>query len=309
MSELSLFAQMRSYRVETSALSAAEGTVSLGDLALKLYPNEPPHNQLTPHKWLALYLANRELPGWYLDPNMQIAAGTMIQVPGTLPQNYPQLVDGVYYNTAFGYRMKLSEVWVVDEGGEADPSAALRAGVSFMRGGKTMGVIKTAVGGPNLHYLIDEWMAELAPNATWQIAQTQVGMATGIKVTLAGAEKTLWFIAQYIAHKNGYHAFILDFPGKDAGWLGERFEVFPQFSALQVGQPAKIQTENSMLNMRRVPGLNNEVVQMLPDKTVVTVVAPPQTVDGYVWWQVRTDDQVYGWVVEAVDGISTLVPL
>ena len=84
------------------------------------------------------------------------------------------------------------------------------------------------------------------------------------------------------------NAFILDFPGKDAGWLGERFQVFPQFSTLQVGQPAQIRTENSMLNMRRIPGLNQAVLQMLPHETVVTVVALPQTVDGYVWWQICT---------------------
>lgn len=76
---------------------------------------------------------------------------------------------------------------------------------------------------------------------------------------------------------------------------------------MQEGKPAKTQTENSMLNMRRVPGLNTEVLRMLPHETVVTVVAPPQTVDGYVWWQVCTDDQVYGWVVEAVDGVNALV--
>ena len=293
MSATPLFQKQNPFTVETA--------VSLGTLALKLYPEESPPNVLTPHKWLALYLANRELPGWYLDPNMQVEAGTTLQMPDVPPQQYTQLIDGVYYNTAYGYRMKLNEKWDVDEGDET--------AVIFKRTGRLPGSIKTAVGGPNLHYLIDEWMAELEANETWDIEQAQVGMATGMKVTLAGAKKPLWFIAQYIAHKTSYHAFILDFPGKDAGWLGRKFELFPQFSALQIGQPAKIQVENSILNMRRVPGLNHEVLQMLPHDTVVTVVALPQTVDGYVWWQVCTDDQVHGWVVEAVDGISTLIPI
>ena len=292
MSKAALFPQMKLYTVQTA--------VSLGNLALMLYEGEPPQNQLTPHKWLALYLANRAQPGWYLDPNMQLKAGTTLQVPDMPPARYPQLVEDTYYDTTFGYQMKLSENWVVDEGGET--------AVTFTRIGKPDCLIKTAVGGPNLHYLIDEWMADLAANDTWDKTQEQIGMATGMKVTMAGSKKPLWFIAQYIVHKNSYYAFILDFPDKDAGWLGDRFEIFPQFSALQVGQPAKIQTENSMLNMRRVPGLNHEVLQMLSHETVVTVVAPPQTVDGYVWWQVCTDDQVVGWVVEAVDGVSTLVP-
>ncbi len=302
MSKSALFPQMKSYTVQTATSTSLSTGVSLGNLALMLYEDEPPKNQLTPHKWLALYLANRDQPGWYSDPNMQVKAGTTLQVPAKPPKYYPQLVDGTYYNTNFGYRMKLSENWAVDEG---------RGGtaVTFTRTGKPDSSIKTAVGGPNLHYLIDEWMADLAANDMWEKAQEQIGMATGMRVTLAGAKKPLWFVAQYIAHKNNYHAFILDFPDKDAGWLGDRFQVFPQFSALQVGQPAKIRTENSMLNMRRVPGLNHEVLQMLPHEAVVTVTAPPQTVDGYVWWQVCTDDQVYGWVVEAVDGVSTLVPV
>ncbi len=294
MSKPALFSQMKSFTVQTA--------VSLGTLALKLYPDEPPLNQLTPHKWLALYLANRTQPGWYLDPNMQIEAGTTLQVPAVPPASYPQLVENTYYNVTFGYRMQLSANWEVDEGRDG-------TAVTFTRTDKPHCSIKTAVGGPNLHYLIDEWMADLAANESWEKVQDQIGMATGMRVTLAGTKKPLWFIAQYIAHKNSYHAFILDFPDKDVGWLGDRFEVFPQFSALQVGQPAKIRTENSMLNMRRVPGLNTEVLQMLPHETIVTVVAPPQTVDGYVWWQVCTADEVYGWVVEAVDGIETLVPV
>ncbi|KAA3664263.1 MAG: SH3 domain-containing protein [Chloroflexi bacterium] len=301
MSKIPLFSDMKSYTVQTATSTLLSTAVSLGNLALMLYEDESPKNQLTPHKWVAIYLANRELPGWYLDPNMQIEAGTTIQVPAVPPKQYPQLVDGVYYNTAFGYRMKLSNNWNVDEGAGT--------AVTFKRPGRLVGSIKTAVGGPNLHDLIDELMADLAGDDTWDKTQDQIGMATGMKVMMSGAKNPLWFIAQYIAHKNNYHAFILDFPGKDAGWLGKKFEPFPQFSALQVGQPAKVQTENSVLNMRRVPGLNHEVLQMLPHETVVTIVAPAQTVDGYVWWQVCTEDEVYGWVVEAVDGIKTLIPV
>ena len=275
---------------------------TLGSLVLALYGHVSPLGKATPRKWLAIFLANRAKSGWYLDPNMPIAAGTTLLVPPAPSAHYPQLIDGTYFNAAFGYRMKLNANWTVGEGNGT--------AVTFAHAGQsTKHVITTVMGGPNLHYLIDEWMAELAPNAVWRKTQVMIGTATGMKVTTANEQKTRWFVAQYLAHLTGYYAFILDFPGKDAAWLGERFEPFPQYSALQVGQSAKIQTENSMLNMRRVPGLNHEVLQMLPHDTVVTISALPQTVDGYVWWQVCTADQVYGWVVEAVDGIETLVPL
>jgi hypothetical protein len=133
-------------------------------------------------------------------------------------------------------------------------------------------------------------------------------MAQAIQVKPADRQP-LWFVTQYMAHTEKYHAFVLDLPGMDAGWLGDAFELFPPYSALQVGQPAKIQVENSMLNMRQMPGLNTAVLRMLPHDTIVTVPAPPQTIDGYTWWQVCTADNVFGWVVEAVDGVHTLVPI
>jgi len=67
MSETPLFPQAKTYTVPM--------TTTLGSLALMFYRDVPPVNQLTPHKWLAVYLANHSLPGWYLDPNMEIAAG------------------------------------------------------------------------------------------------------------------------------------------------------------------------------------------------------------------------------------------
>jgi len=294
MSNLPFLSQLNEFTTDKSH--------TLGSLALALYGHVLPMGKLTPHKWLAIYLANRGKPGWYLDPNMPIAVGAQLWVPAVPPANFPLVVDGTYFNTTFGYRMKLGANWKVDEG---DGTA-----VTFTHANQpTRYTITTVLGGPNLHYLIDEWMAELVPDAVWEKSEEMVGAATCMKVTDANGQKTRWFVPQYLAHLTGFFAFILDFPGKDAAWLGERFEIFPQYSALQVGQRAKIQTENSMLNMRRVPGLNHEVLQMLPHETIVTIAAPAQSADGYVWWQVCTADEVYGWVVEAVDGIETLIPI
>ena len=274
---------------------------SIGKIALDLYGGVPPANKLTPQKWLAVYIPNRHIDVLWPDPNAVVEAGTTLQVPLSPPKRYLELIDDAYYNAAFGFRVKLAPGWQVRERGETAVTFTNRAEPHHH-------AINIVEGGPNLHYLIDELMADMVPNGTWDKHPHLLGMADAMQVSVPGKKKKLWFLAQYMAHTARYHAFMLDFAGRDAGWLGDAFELFPQYSALQVGQPAKIQVENSALNMRRVPGLNTAVLRMLPHDTVVTVVAPPQTLDGYTWWQVCTDDQVYGWVVEAVDGINTLVP-
>ncbi|MCP5095127.1 MAG: SH3 domain-containing protein [Chloroflexi bacterium] len=277
-------------------------TQTIGQIALDLYRDSVPANKLTPHKWLAVYIPNRHIDALWPDPNAIVEAGTTLQVPLAPPTQYPNLIDGAYYNAAFGFRVKLAPGWQVRERGETAVTFTHRSEPHHH-------AIKIVEGGPNLHYLIDEIMADMLPNETWDKLPHLLGMADAMQVSVPGKKKQFWFVAQYMVHTAQYHAFMLDFVGRDAGWLGDAFEVFSQYSALQVGQPAKIQVENSILNMRQVPGLNTAVLRMLPHETIVTVVAPPQNIDGYTWWQVCTDDQVYGWVVEAVDGINTLVPL
>ena len=108
---------------------------TLGSLALALYGHVSPLGKATPRKWLAIFLANRAKSGWYLDPNMPIAAGTTLLVPPAPSAHYPQLIDGTYFNAAFGYRMKLNANWTVDEGdGTAVVDLLIQSGLARSKG-------------------------------------------------------------------------------------------------------------------------------------------------------------------------------
>lgn len=77
---------------------------------------------------------------------------------------------------------------------------------------------------------------------------------------------------------------------------------------LGVGDVVRIfTTEGDALNMRSAPGTGFSVVTRLPANTSVTLIEGPVDADGFRWWRVRTASGVEGWVVEAADGINTLI--
>lgn len=90
--------------------------------------------------------------------------------------------------------------------------------------------------------------------------------------------------------------------------------VTPEFNLvlpnqLQVGGQALVQTtDGDVLNMRAGAGRNFAIVNELRSGTQVTLVSGPYQADGLVWWEIRTDQGVSGFSVEAVDGEITLIP-
>jgi hypothetical protein len=81
-------------------------------------------------------------------------------------------------------------------------------------------------------------------------------------------------------------------------------------AGLAVGSDAFINTtEGDVLRMRAGAGRSFAIVRELPDGTRVTLLEGPRSGDGLVWWRVRLADGSSGWVVEAVDGIQTLLPV
>jgi len=52
------------------------------------------------------------------------------------------------------------------------------------------------------------------------------------------------------------------------------------------------------VRLRSDPGLNSQVIAELKDGTPFVVEDGPKCVDHLVWWQIRTDDGLRGWVAE-----------
>jgi hypothetical protein len=73
-----------------------------------------------------------------------------------------------------------------------------------------------------------------------------------------------------------------------------RTAVAAQFSSGEI-----VRVVDGSLNLRTEPGLDAEVVRVLPDGFVLTVADGPESADGYDWYQVTSsgDVAVDGWVV------------
>lgn len=88
----------------------------------------------------------------------------------------------------------------------------------------------------------------------------------------------------------------------------------PYDQPLAIGGQARVNTTgDESLRLRSTPGTSGEIVMRLPAGTVVNVLDGPQTVDGFIWWQVETEDGVQGWTIEGLvsEGVveQTLFPL
>jgi hypothetical protein len=70
-------------------------------------------------------------------------------------------------------------------------------------------------------------------------------------------------------------------------------------SIISVGISARVTITNSgPLNVRSQAGTGHPVSRILPEGTEFNVVGGPLCVDGYTWWRVILQDNVYGWAAE-----------
>jgi hypothetical protein len=71
----------------------------------------------------------------------------------------------------------------------------------------------------------------------------------------------------------------------------------PEPSGLAVGATAQVTgTAGSGLRIRGDAGLSGPTVKVVPEGTLVTILAGPQEADGYQWYQIRDDVGTEGWV-------------
>lgn len=84
----------------------------------------------------------------------------------------------------------------------------------------------------------------------------------------------------------------------------------PQGSVgLRVGDSAIVfTTEGDRANVRSAAGTEFGIITRLDSGAIVSIIEGPQSVQGLIWWRVRTSDNQVGWMVESAEGVVVLQP-
>lgn len=77
---------------------------------------------------------------------------------------------------------------------------------------------------------------------------------------------------------------------------------------LEGGQAIVNTTGDERLNLRADKSLSAPIRSTLERGTTVTLITGPRFSEGLLWWYIRTQDGIEGWLVEAADGVQTLLP-
>jgi len=64
------------------------------------------------------------------------------------------------------------------------------------------------------------------------------------------------------------------------------------------GDSYKITAKGSNLNLRNIPFLEGEIVDVLLNGEIITIVGDSIQSDGFSWWKVTTSQGLFGWVVD-----------
>jgi WD40 repeat protein len=86
----------------------------------------------------------------------------------------------------------------------------------------------------------------------------------------------------------------------------------PSLPSVSVGSIVAINTtSNSNLRLRETPSLSGVIINTLADGLLVTVIEGPVEAEGFIWWKIRTSDNLEGWSVESTPsaGVQNLIPL
>ncbi len=85
----------------------------------------------------------------------------------------------------------------------------------------------------------------------------------------------------------------------------------PVNRAPRVGDRVRVTMDNNgQLSLRTTPGTNAQLVTRVNSGAEFTVLAGPQSVNGFIWFQIRSDDgQTQGWAADGNNSIRWLSPL
>jgi len=140
-------------------------------------------------------------------------------------------------------------------------------------------------------------------------AQLILQLGTGIRVT----------VLEGPVDAEGFRWWRVDDGQGNVGWVAER-DAETEWLSPQLGQaqPAdraprvddRVQVTIAQLTIRSVPGVDAATVAQVNDGQQFTVIAGPQSANGYQWYQIRSDDgAVEGWAAEGDGSTRWLSPL
>jgi hypothetical protein len=101
------------------------------------------------------------------------------------------------------------------------------------------------------------------------------------------------------------------------GWMAEdqndKYMLEPYSCTLQshlyIGLKARVVVMGrGEMPVRGKPGLEQDIVGTVPEGTSFVIVGSSRCADDILWWPVRTDDGVLGWMPEEQDGVYLLEP-
>jgi hypothetical protein len=145
-----------------------------------------------------------------------------------------------------------------------------------------------------------------APGAGGQLL---LQLGTGIRVTIIEGPQTM----------DGFTWWQVDDGQGNIGWVAER-DADTEWLSPQLGQaqPAdraprvgdRVQVSIAELTIRTVPGTDASIVIRASEGQQFTVLAGPQSANGFTWYQIRSDDgSVEGWAAEGDGTTRWMSPL
>ena len=80
-------------------------------------------------------------------------------------------------------------------------------------------------------------------------------------------------------------------------------------SRLSIEKKARVAyTDGSEMRIRAKPGLEQDILDTVPEGTEFAIVGSSRCADNITWWPVRTDDGILGWMPEGQNGVYLLEP-
>jgi Tol biopolymer transport system component len=74
---------------------------------------------------------------------------------------------------------------------------------------------------------------------------------------------------------------------------------------ISVGNDYVITEEGDNINLRKNPSIKANILREIRTGEKVRIIGGPENSDGYTWWQIKTKDDLLGWVVENEDWYKT----
>ena len=150
-------------------------------------------------------------------------------------------------------------------------------------------------------------MRQQATSGSALVIQLGTGQVVTVLEGPVQAENFTWWRVDDGAGRTGW---VADGDGETV-WLGPRTgEPQAVDRAPRVGERAVVTAAAGQLSVRATPGTGGTLLTQINSGAQVTVLAGPQSADGFTWYQVRSDDgTVEGWIADGDGTTRWLSPL